>query len=85
MFKKMLLILSYISLSSQMFMTPPHFFSPFKKNANASIPHDYPILESHEIAQKRTKCDDALIIFRIWATLFIFTFPAISFPYHKEN
>ena len=84
MFKKLLLFLSYISLSSQMFMTP-HSFLPFQKKTNASIPQDYSILASHEITQKRKNFDDALTIFKIWATLFVFTFPFISVPYHNKD
>jgi hypothetical protein len=84
MFKKLLLFLSYISLSSQMFMTP-HFFLPFQKKTNTSMPQDYPILTKDEITQKRINCNDAVTFFKIWATLFVFTFPFISFPYHKEN
>jgi hypothetical protein len=78
MFKKLLLFLSYISLSSQMFMTP-HSLLPFQNKTNASIPQDYPILSSHEITQKRKKCDDALTIFKIWASLFVFTFHLFHF------
>jgi len=84
MFKKLLLFLSYISASSQMFMTP-QIFLPFQKNTNTSMPQDYPSLTSHEITQKRINCDDAITFFKIWATLFVFTFPIISVPYHKDN
>jgi len=85
MFKKLLLFLSYISLSSQMFMTP-RFFSPFQNKTNSStMPQDYTSLTPREIRQKRINCNDALTLFKIWATLFVFTFPIISFPYHKEN
>jgi hypothetical protein len=84
MFKKLLLFLSYISLSNQMFMTP-HSFSPFQNKTNSSTMQYYPISTPHEITQKRKKCDDALTFFKIWATLFVFTFPFISFPYYKEN
>jgi len=84
MFKKLLLFLSYISLSSQMFMTP-HFFLPFQKKTNSSTTQYYPISTPREITQKQINCDDALMIFKIWASLFVFTFPIISLPYHKDN
>jgi hypothetical protein len=84
MFKKLLLFLSYISASSQMFMTP-HFFLPFQKTTNTSMPQDYLSLTPREIAQKRINCDDALTLFKIWASLFVFTFPIISVPYHNKD
>jgi len=85
MFKKLLLFLSYISVSSQFFMTSKCIL-PFQNNPNNStIPQDYPILTPREITQKRINHNDALTMFKIWATLFVFTFPIISFPYHKEN
>ena len=85
MFKKLLLFLSYISVSSQFFTTPKCFL-PFQNKTNTStIPQDYPILTPREITQKRINRNDALTMFKIWATLFVFTFPIISFPYHKEN
>jgi hypothetical protein len=84
MFKKLLLFLSYISLSSQFFMTPKCFL-PFQNNTTNATTQHYPTLtlnKEDEIASKR---NDALTMFRIWATIFVFTFPIISFPYHKEN
>jgi len=84
MFKKLLLFLSYISASSQMFMTP-QIFLPFQKKTNASMPQDYSTLTPREITQKRINCDDALMIFKIWASLFVFTFPIISVPYHNKD
>jgi len=84
MFKKLLLFLSYISLSSQMFMTP-RFFSPFQNKTTNLTTQYYPTLTPREIRQKRINCDEALTIFKIWASLFVFTFPIISVPYHKEN
>ncbi len=85
MFKKLLLFLSYISASSQFFMTPKCILS-FQNNTNTStMPQDYTLLTPREITQKRINCNDALTMFKIWATLFVFTFPIISFPYHKEN
>jgi hypothetical protein len=87
MFKKLLLFLSYFSLSSQFFITPKCIL-PFQKNATNVRPQYYPSLTSSEkyhIESKRTICNDALTMFKIWATIFVFTFPIISFPYHKEN
>lgn len=90
MFKKLLLFLSYFSLSSQFFMTPKCFL-PFQKNTNTSTnatTQYYPSLtlnKEYNTASKWSISDDALIIFKIWATIFVFTFPIISFPYHKEN
>lgn len=87
MFKKLLLFLSYFSLSRQFFMTPK-FFLPFQNNTTNVRPQYYPSLtlnKEYENESKRSICDDALIIFKIWATIFVFTFPIISFPYHKEN
>jgi hypothetical protein len=90
MCKKLLLFLSYISLTRQMFMTP-RFFSPFQNkttNVTTTTTQYYPSLtpcHDYRVTPKRVNCDDALTIFRIWATLFVFTFPIISFPYHKEN
>jgi hypothetical protein len=63
----------------------PHSFLPFQKKTNASIPQDYPILTPREITQKKNNFDDALTIFKIWATLFVFTFPFISVPYHNKD
>jgi len=87
MFKKLLLFLSCISLSRQFFMTPKGFL-PFQNNTTNVTTQYYPSLtlnKEYEIASKRTKRNDALTIFKIWATIFVFTFPIISFPYHKEN
>jgi hypothetical protein len=84
MFKKLLLFLSYISLSSQ-FFTTPKFFLPFQNNTTNATTQYYPSLTPREITQKRTNRNDALTMFKIWATLFVFTFPIISFPYHTEN
>lgn len=84
MFKKLLLFLSYISLSSQMFMTP-HSLLPFQNKTNSSTTQYYPISRPHEIMQKQKNCDDALTIFKIWASLFVFTFPIISVPYHNKD
>ena len=67
-----------------MFMTP-HFLLPFQKKTNATIPQDYPILNPQEITQKRKNCDDAVTFFKMWATLFVFTFPFISVPYHNKD
>jgi hypothetical protein len=91
MFKKLLLFLSYISLTRQMFMTP-RFFSPFQNkitNVTSTTSQNYP----STILKKRPRegesswsiCDDELTMLKIWATIFVFTFPIISFPYHKDN
>jgi hypothetical protein len=87
MFKKLLLFLSYISVSSQFFMTPKCIL-PFQNNTTNATTQYYPSLtlnKEYEIESKRTKRNDALTMFKIWATIFVFTFPIISFPYHKEN
>jgi len=87
MFKKLLLFLSYISLSSQFFMTPKCFL-PFQNNTTNATTQHYPTLtlnKEDEIASKWSISDDALTMLKIWATIFVFTFPIISFPYHKEN
>jgi len=87
MLKKLLLFLSYISLSSQFFMTPKCFL-PFQNNATNVTTQYYPTLtlnKEYEIASKQKKCNDAVTFFKMWATLFVFTFPIISFPYQKEN
>jgi len=92
MFKKVLLFLSYISASKQMFMTPKNLL-PFQNNANAfnnATTSDLSILNSPDDLSNNKKStrkisDDALTIFKIWATVFVFTFPIVSFPYHKEN
>lgn len=86
MFKKLLLFLSYISASRQMFMTPKNLL-PFQNNAT---PSDFSILNSPDDLLNNKKSmrkisDDAITMFKIWATVFVFTFPIVSFPYHKEN
>jgi hypothetical protein len=87
MFKKLLLFLSYISLSSQFFMTPKCFL-PFQNNTytstNATTQY-YPTLSPRDITQKQKNYNDAVTFFKMWATIFVFTFPIISFPYHKDN
>jgi hypothetical protein len=62
----------------------PHFFLPFQKKTNTTIPRDYPILNPHEIAKKQKNCHDAVTFFKMWATLFFFTFLFISVPYHNK-
>jgi hypothetical protein len=88
MFKKLLLFLSYISLSRQ-FFTTPKFFLPFQNNTTNVTTQYYPstILKKRPCEGKSSWsiCDDALTMLKIWATIFVFTFPVISFPYHKEN
>ena len=84
MFKKLLLFLSYISVSSQFFMTPKYFL-PFQNKTTNVTTQYYPTLTQQEITQKRTNRNDALTMFKMWATIFVFTFPIISFPYHKDN
>jgi hypothetical protein len=87
MFKKLLLFLSYISVSSQFFMTPKCILSFQNKTTNATTQY-YPSLTSnkeYDTESKQINCNDALTMFKIWATLFVFTFPIILFPYHKEN
>ena len=84
MLKKLLLFLSYISLSSQFFMTPKCFL-PFQNNTtNVTNPNLTPC-HDYKVAKKPVNCDDVLTFFRIWATLFVFTFPFISFPYDNKN
>jgi len=82
MFKKLLLFLSCISLSRQFFMTPKGFL-PFQNNTTNVTTQYCP----STILKKRLceECDDALTMLKIWATIFVFTFPIISFPYHKNN
>ena len=87
MFKKLLLFFSYISLSSQFFMTPKYFL-PFQNNTTNATTQYYPNLppcEEYKVAKKQANHNDSLTMFKIWATIFVFTFPIISFPYHKEN
>ena len=86
MFKKLLLFLSYISASKQMFMTPKNLL-PFQNNAR---PSELSIVNSQTECSNNKKSirkisDDAITMFKIWATVFVFTFPIVSFPYHKEN
>ena len=87
MLKKLLLFLSYISVSSQFFMTPKYFL-PFQNNTTNVTTQYYSSLtlnKEYYVESKRTNRNDALTMFKIWATIFVFTFPIISFPYHKEN
>jgi len=87
MFKKLLLFLSYISVSSQIFTTPK-FFLPFQNNTTNVTTQYYPTLtlnEDYDTESKWSISDDALTMLKIWATIFVFTFPIISFPYHKDN
>uniref|UniRef100_A0A6C0HQ03 Uncharacterized protein n=1 Tax=viral metagenome TaxID=1070528 RepID=A0A6C0HQ03_9ZZZZ len=88
MCKKLLLFLSYISLTRQMFMTS-RFFSPFQNKTTNVTTQYYPstILKKRlcEGEPSWSICDDAITMLKIWATLFVFTFPIISFPYHKDN
>jgi hypothetical protein len=84
MHKKLLLFLSYISLSSQFNMTP-RFLLPFQNNRTTQYYPSLTLNDEYEITTKRTNCNDALTIFKIWATITVFTFPIISFPFHKEN
>ena len=84
MLKKLLLFLSYISLSSQFFMTPKCFL-PFQNNATNVTTQYYPSLTLNKEDEIEPKRNDALTMFRIWATIFVSTFPIISFPYPKEN
>jgi hypothetical protein len=73
-------------------MTPKNLL-PFQNNANAfnnATTSDLSILNSPDDLSNNKKStrkisDDALTIFKIWATVFVFTFPIVSFPYHKEN
>jgi len=81
MHKKLLLFLSYISLSSQFFMTP-RFILPFQNNTTTQYYSSLSRCKEYETAPKR---NDALTIFKVWATITVFTFPIISFPFHKEN
>lgn len=67
-----------------MFMTPK-FFLPFQNNTTNTTTKYYPTLTPSDITQKQKKCNDAVTFFKMWATIFVFTFPIISFPYHKEN
>jgi len=79
-----------------MFMTP-RFFLPFQKkitiatnvtNVTTTTSQNNPTLtpcDDYKVTQKRINCDDALTMFKIWATIFVFTFPITSFPYHKKN
>jgi hypothetical protein len=84
MFKKLLLFISYFSLSSQFFTTPKNFL-PFKNNTTNVTTEYYPSLTLNKEYHVESKRNDALTIFKIWATIFVFTFPIISFPYHTEN
>jgi hypothetical protein len=87
MFKKLLLFFSYISVSSQ-FFTTPKIFLQFQNNTTNVTTQYYPTLtlnEEYDTASKWSISDDALTMFKIWATVFIFTLPIISFPYHKDN
>jgi len=84
MFKKLLLFLSYISVSSQFFMTPKYFL-PFQNKTTNVTSQYYPSLTLNKEYEIDPKRNDAVTFFKIWATLFVFTFPFISFPYHKEN
>jgi hypothetical protein len=66
----------------------PKFLLPFQnKTTNVTTQH-YPNLtlnEERDTESKSSISDDLLTMFKIWATVFVFTFPIISFPYHKEN
>jgi hypothetical protein len=87
MFKKLLLFLSYISVSSQFFTTPKIFLQFQNNTTNVTTQHYSNLTPRHDykVAKKPVNCDDVLTFFRIWATLFVFTFPIISFPYHNKN
>jgi hypothetical protein len=66
----------------------PRFLSPFQIKTTNVTNQNYPNLtpcEEYKVAKKPVNCDDVLTFFRIWATLFVFTFPFISFPYHNKN
>lgn len=84
MHKKLLLFLSYISLSSQFFMTP-RFILPFQNKPTNATTQYYPSVTRYEDSETAPKQNHALTMFKIWATITVFTFPIISFPFHKEN
>jgi len=81
MFKKLLLFLSYISLSSQFFTTPKYFL-PFQNKTTTQYYPSLTLNKEYEIDPKR---NDAVTFFKMWATIFDFTFPVISFSYYKDN
>jgi hypothetical protein len=84
MLKKLLLFLSYISVSSQ-FFTTPKFFLPFQNNTTNVTSQYYPSLTLNKEREIDPKRNDAVTFFKMWATIFVFTFPVISFPYYKDN